>query len=69
LQHGEADIRVPFSQAVMFFNALKRRGVPVRLLALPRQPHGPNEPKMALKVMQSNIEWFEKYINAQGKGL
>jgi len=68
LQHGEADIRVPFSQAVMFFNALKRRGVPVRLLALPRQPHGPNEPKMALKVMQSNIEWFEKNIHGKGKG-
>lgn len=45
LQHGEADARVPFSNAVMFYNALKRRNVPVRLLALPRQPHGPQEPR------------------------
>jgi dipeptidyl aminopeptidase/acylaminoacyl peptidase len=62
LQHGEADARVPFSNSVMFYNALRRRNVPVRLLALPRQPHGPTEPRMVLKTMQSNIEWFEKYI-------
>lgn len=62
LQHGEADARVPFSNAVMFYNALKRRGVPVRLLALPRQPHGPSEPKMVMVVMRSNLEWMEKYI-------
>lgn len=62
LQHGEADARVPINNSTMFFHALQRRGVPVRLLALPRQPHGPTEPKMILKVMQSNVEWFEKYI-------
>jgi dipeptidyl aminopeptidase/acylaminoacyl peptidase len=62
LQHGEADQRVPFSNAVMFYNALRRRNVPVRLLALPRQPHGPTEPRMVLKTMQTNIEWFEKFI-------
>ena len=62
LQHGEADQRVPFSNSVMFYNALRRRGVPVRLLALPRQPHGPTEPRMILKVMQTNVEWFSKYI-------
>jgi len=62
LQHGEADQRVPFSNSVMFYNALRRRGVPVRLLALPRQPHGPTEPRMILRTMQTNIEWFEKHI-------
>jgi dipeptidyl aminopeptidase/acylaminoacyl peptidase len=62
LQHGEADQRVPFSNAVMFYNALKRRNVPVRLLVLPRQPHGPIEPRMVLKTMQSNVEWMGKYL-------
>lgn len=62
LQHGEADARVPFSNSVMFYNALRRRNVPVRLLALPRQPHGPTEPRMVLKTMQTNMEWFEKFI-------
>jgi len=41
---------------------LKRRGIPVRLLALPRQPHGPTEPKMLMRVMQANVEWFDKYM-------
>lgn len=63
LQHGEADARVPFSQSMEFYLALKRRNIPVRLLGLPRQPHGPSEPKMVLKVMQTNVEWFEKYFN------
>lgn len=62
IQHGTADVRVPISQGIEFFNALKARGVPTRLLELPRQPHGPNEPKMMLIVMQSNLEWFEKYL-------
>lgn len=65
LQHGEADLRVPFSNSVMFYNALRRRDVPVRLLALPRQPHGPNEPRMILKTMQTNVEWFEKFIGSK----
>jgi len=62
IQHGEADIRVPISQGYEFYNALKAQGVPTRMLVLPRQPHGPNEPKMQLQAMQANLEWFEKYI-------
>ena len=62
LQHGDADIRVPFSQGIMFYNALKRRNVPVRMLVLPRQPHGPTEPKMIREAMQSNLDWFQKYF-------
>jgi dipeptidyl aminopeptidase/acylaminoacyl peptidase len=34
------------------------------MIVLPRQPHGPTEPKMILKVMQSNLEWFDKYLKA-----
>jgi dipeptidyl aminopeptidase/acylaminoacyl peptidase len=62
LQHGEADDRVPVSQSKEFYLALKRRNIPARLLVLPRQPHGPTEPKMVLKVMQTNVEWFEQYL-------
>jgi dipeptidyl aminopeptidase/acylaminoacyl peptidase len=62
LQHCEGDQRVPISNAIMFFNALKRRNVPVRMLAMPRQSHGPVEPKMSLITMQSNIEWMGKYL-------
>jgi dipeptidyl aminopeptidase/acylaminoacyl peptidase len=62
IQHGEADIRVPVSQGYEFYFALKKRGVPAKMLVLPRQPHVPGEPKMQLIVMQSNIDWFKKYL-------
>ena len=62
IQHGEADDRVPVSQGYELYNALKRQNVPVRMIVLPRQPHGPNEPRMILKVMQTNLEWFDKYL-------
>ena len=65
IQHGEADIRVPISQGYEFYNALKVKGVPTRMLVLPRQPHGPTEPKMQLAAMKSNLEWFEKYIGSK----
>lgn len=65
LQHCEGDLRVPFSNGVMFYNALRRRNVPVRMLAMPRQAHSPLEPTMVLKTMQTNVEWFEKYIGGK----
>jgi len=65
LQHCEGDQRVPISNAIMFYNALRRRSVPVRMLAMPRQGHGPVEPTMVLKTMQTNVEWFEKQIGTK----
>ena len=65
IQHGDADIRVPISQGYEFYNALRAQGVPTRMIVLPRQPHGPNEPKMQLAAMQANLEWFEKYLGGK----
>ena len=67
IQQGEADVRVPISQGYEFYNALKVKGVPTRMLVLPRQPHGPNEPKMQLAAMKANLEWFEKYIGSKAE--
>ena len=65
IQHGEADVRVPISQGYELYNALKAQGVPTRMIVLPRQPHGPNEPKMQVAAMQSNLDWFDKYLKQQ----
>ncbi len=65
IQHGDADIRVPISQGYEFYSALKAQGVPTRMLVLPRQPHGPTEPKMQLAAMQANLDWFEKYLGGK----
>lgn len=62
LEHGEADERVPISQGYELYNALKLRGVPVRMIVFPRQRHGLTEPKMRVKAAQSSVEWIEKWI-------
>jgi dipeptidyl aminopeptidase/acylaminoacyl peptidase len=67
IQHGEADLRVPISQGYEFYNALKAQNVPTRMLVLPRQPHGPTEPRMQLATMQANLEWFEKYLGGKSQ--
>ncbi|MBO0720082.1 MAG: S9 family peptidase [Blastocatellia bacterium] len=63
IQHCEGDLRVPISQDYELYDALKRQGVPARMLVMPRQTHVPTEPKMLLKIMQTNVEWFDKMIN------
>jgi dipeptidyl aminopeptidase/acylaminoacyl peptidase len=62
IQHCEGDQRVPISQGYEFYNALKQQGVPVRMLAIPRQAHGPTEPKALLKVMRTNLDWFSEKL-------
>jgi dipeptidyl aminopeptidase/acylaminoacyl peptidase len=62
IQHGEKDERVPISQGYELYNALKRQGCPVEMVVYPRTPHGPQEPKLLLDVMERNVRWFEKYV-------
>jgi dipeptidyl aminopeptidase/acylaminoacyl peptidase len=62
IQHNEGDIRVPISQGYELFNALKQRGVETRMLVVPRQAHGPPEPKALLKLMETNVSWFEEKL-------
>lgn len=62
VQHPEADVRVPISQGYELYNALKQQGVTTRMIVFPRQPHGPTEPRMVLKVGQTNLDWFDTYI-------
>ena len=62
IQHGEQDVRVPVSQGYEFYNALKRQGVPVKMVVYPRQPHGIREPKLMLDAMQRNLDWFDQWL-------
>lgn len=59
--HGEADVRVPISQAYEYYHAMKRRGVTTKMVAYPRTPHGPQEPKFVQDVMQRHLDWVEQY--------
>ena len=59
--HGEKDERVPTSQGWEFYSALKKVGVPTDLLLLPRQPHGPREPKLQRTVAEWTLDWINRY--------
>ncbi len=60
--HGESDIRVPTSQGYEFYHSLKREGVITKMVTYPRQPHGPEEPKFVLDIMQRHLDWVDKYV-------
>jgi dipeptidyl aminopeptidase/acylaminoacyl peptidase len=67
IQHGDKDARVPISQGYELYNALRRQGVPVKMVVYPRQPHGLQEPKHQLDAMQRNVEWFDHWLGKNGK--
>ncbi|MFO0902251.1 MAG: prolyl oligopeptidase family serine peptidase [Pirellulales bacterium] len=62
IQHGERDERVPLSQGLELYNALKRQGCSTRMVVYPRTPHGIDEPRLMLHAMQGNVEWFDKHL-------
>lgn len=65
IMHGEQDHRVPIQQSYEYYHALKRCGVPVKMLVLPRQAHGPSEPKMLFRVMNTNLDWFDQHLHPE----
>jgi dipeptidyl aminopeptidase/acylaminoacyl peptidase len=60
--HGESDIRVPTTQGYEMYSGIKRKGVPAEMVVYPRQPHGPQEPKMVLDIMRRHIAWVETHL-------
>jgi dipeptidyl aminopeptidase/acylaminoacyl peptidase len=66
IEHGEADVRVPISQGYELYNALKRRGVPVEMVAYPRQPHGVREPRLVRDLAERNLAWMNRWVRGAG---
>jgi dipeptidyl aminopeptidase/acylaminoacyl peptidase len=62
IQHGDQDKRVPPANAFELYQALKDRGVPVKLILYKGFGHPINKPKQQRAVMEHNYEWFAKYI-------
>jgi dipeptidyl aminopeptidase/acylaminoacyl peptidase len=62
IQHGDQDKRVPPPNAFELYQALKDRGVPVKLILYKGFGHPINKPKQQRAVMEHNYDWFAKYI-------
>lgn len=60
--HGENDQRVPIWQGYEFHHALKRCGIPTRMVIYPRSGHVPSEPNLLLDIMERILAWMELYL-------
>ncbi|HEX3746620.1 MAG TPA: S9 family peptidase [Bryobacteraceae bacterium] len=62
IQQGDQDKRVPPPDSYELYQALKDRGVPVKLVFYKGFGHPVNKPKQQRAVMEENYNWFSKYI-------
>jgi dipeptidyl aminopeptidase/acylaminoacyl peptidase len=51
--HGECDYRVPFAESLQLFTALRRQGIPARLVVFPDEGHVISGP-------QNNVRWWKE---------
>lgn len=58
---GERDYRVPYTQGLQMFTALKKMHVPSRLIVYSDSGHWPNWYEMAL-YYTAHLEWFHQYL-------
>lgn len=60
--HGLADSRVPPSQSVELFRALRHAGAPTQLVMYPREGHGLGENVHQLDFVNRWLEWFDQHV-------
>lgn len=59
LLHGQADTRVPFSESVQFYRALKDLGRSVQFYAYPRENHSFVEPAHRVDYVKRWADWYD----------
>jgi dipeptidyl aminopeptidase/acylaminoacyl peptidase len=60
--HGEEDRRVPVSQSVELFTALRLEGIPVELVVYPREGHGFSERAHWLDAVDRSLSWLDRHL-------
>jgi dipeptidyl aminopeptidase/acylaminoacyl peptidase len=59
--HGERDYRVPVEQGLGMFTALRRQGVPARLLVFPDENHWVLKPPNSVRWYEEVIGWLDRW--------
>jgi dipeptidyl aminopeptidase/acylaminoacyl peptidase len=62
IQQGDQDKRVPPPDSYELYQALKDRGIPVKLVFYKGFGHAVNKPKQQRSLLEQNYEWFSQYI-------
>jgi dipeptidyl aminopeptidase/acylaminoacyl peptidase len=66
--HGEVDQRVPYEEGEQMYFALKRRGVPAKMIQYAGQPHGISGHWNNVHRMLHELRWWNQYLKASPKG-
>jgi dipeptidyl aminopeptidase/acylaminoacyl peptidase len=60
--HGEVDQRVPYEEGEQMYFALKRRGVPAKMVRYDGQPHGISGHWNNVHRMLTELQWWNQYL-------
>jgi dipeptidyl aminopeptidase/acylaminoacyl peptidase len=60
--HGESDQRVPYEEGEQMYFALRRRGVPAKMIMYKGQPHGIGGNWNNVHRMLSELAWWDQYL-------
>jgi dipeptidyl aminopeptidase/acylaminoacyl peptidase len=60
--HGEVDQRVPYEEGEQMYFALKRRGIPAKMIQYAGQPHGIAGHWNNVHRMLNELRWFNRYL-------
>lgn len=63
--HGDKDQRIPMSQGLELYNALKEQHKKVKMLVMPGEAHLPTNPNIILESMQQSEEWLSASVNME----
>jgi len=59
---GERDFRVPYTQSLDLFTALRRQDVPARLVVFPNDGHWPSYVRSMPLYYAAHLDWFHRYL-------
>jgi len=63
--HGEVDQRVPYSEAEQMFVALKKLGVPTKMIQYAGMPHGISGSWNNVHRMMNELRWIDTYLKGR----
>jgi dipeptidyl aminopeptidase/acylaminoacyl peptidase len=63
--HGEVDQRVPYEEGEQMYFALRRRGIPARMIQYAGQPHGIAGHWNNVHRMLNELRWWETYLKGR----
>jgi dipeptidyl aminopeptidase/acylaminoacyl peptidase len=64
--HGESDQRVPYSEAEQMYVALKKNGVPAKMIQYRGMPHSISGSWNVVHRMINEVRWLDTWLKAKG---